>query len=171
MVVTVRVTPGRPIEVLDWVPFSFSGSQTVTGGNSFTDQYCPRNAVRTLSGTSTTTVNGGYVAGLESNTPLVSGHFAFNAAARLRGDAVLVLTQSDSGPPPDCNAPVTTTDRLSSSLHKQVNVIGTGTLRGGSFTGSARGVVDFGRSVNTAREMGTNAGNAEMMVTWNLVRQ
>jgi hypothetical protein len=163
MVVTARITPGRPIEFLEFVPFSSSGSQVLVGSRQFTGFGC----TQTIRSSISSTLDSAVRTLLLSNSLSASGTFDFGAEAFADVQTIEVNQSSDSGPAPGCNSPISTTITTRGAITKRVDVLGTGTLRGGSFTGSARGVVDFAQPLS----LGSITGTGEMTVNWNLVRQ
>jgi hypothetical protein len=173
MVVTARITPGRPIEFLAFVPFSVSGNKITSVQGATIGRSCPTSRQSTVN---ETIVAGPSEVFVSSSSLPVSGDFEFTGSATVAGTSVVLSQFTLTGEftvPGQGNICTTISDNLQERnvLSQVALVSGTGTLRSGTFTGSARGVEDFSGTVVTGTERLTLLGSGEMSVTWNLVRQ
>lgn len=164
------VMPGQGIAFSVIRPLIISASLNEAGVNRFAGFLRACDNI-TINFTETFTTDDVRLDEIRWNGNAVNGSFDVGATSAFHAIGVK-RRQSTFAPLASCTPGGNADETFASSFVRSVDVVGTGTIRGGVLSGSARGVVDLTEDAGLmAGFVGGITGSGEMTISWRLTRQ
>lgn len=168
--IAATVIPGQGIVFSAIRPSNFSASLNETGVNRFVSVRLCDNA--TINFIDTFTADGVRLNEIRWNANAVNGSFDVSATSVFDAFGFTKSQRTMSGLAAGCIGGGIGEQTFPNGFIRSVDVVGTGTIRGGVLSGSARGIVDLTADAGVAAGfVGGTTGSGEMTITWSLTRQ